>query len=94
MSTKQQEQTPSVSPVLKIVGIIAAIIAVVGIGVLIMGKAQQSDPTLTKAPPPGPNAQTLVPSPMKAQHPGPMYRMTPNGPVPNQSGPSPTGAPP
>lgn len=80
---KAQEQASPTSPVLKIAGIVAAVVAVVGILVLIMGRVQQSDPTLTQAPPPGPEAQTLAPSGEKAKHPGPMYVMTPSGPVRN-----------
>lgn len=57
-----------------------AIVAVVGIGFLITSRVQQSDPTLTKAPPPGPNAAVaLRPSSQKGQHSGPMYVMGPSG---------------
>jgi len=77
----------------KILASAAALIAIIGIIVLISNKVQQSDPTLTKAPPVSANAVPLQPSAAKAQHPGPMYIMTPNGAVenPNHSGAAPGG---
>ena len=69
------------STTMKVVAGVAALVALVGVIILINGKAQQSDPTLTKAPPPGPNAVTLQRPSQKIT--APLYIMTPNGPVPN-----------
>jgi len=48
---------------------VACVIAVIGIGFLISAKVQQSDPTLTQAPPPGPHAQVLQSPPGKPRGP-------------------------
>lgn len=83
---KKSEEKSWLSSQWKIVLSAVAFVAVIGIVVLITGKVQQSDPTLTQAPPPGPDAQTLAPSAQKQLHHGPMYVMTPAGPVLNQPG--------
>ncbi len=69
------------STTMKMIAGVAALVAIVGVLILINGKAQQSDPTLTKAPSPGPNAVTLQRSPLKGT--APLYIMTPGGPIPN-----------
>ncbi len=71
------------SSTMKIIIGVAALVAIIGIFVLVSNKSQQSDPTLTKAPPVSANAVPLQASSAKAQHSCPMYVMTPNGPVAN-----------
>ncbi len=67
MNNSGAADTEKKSPITTIL-IIAAIIAVVGGIYLMIGKSQASDPTITQAPPPGPNAQTLHPSAEKQRH--------------------------
>lgn len=74
------EQKMGMTLITKVSLATGAIAAVVGIGFLITSRVQQSDPTLTKAPPPGPNAAAaLRPSSQKRLHAGPMYVMGPSG---------------
>ena len=75
-----------------LLGALGAII-VIGLMVFIGSKAQQSDPTLTAAPPTSSKAAPLQVSPAKSGHPGPMYTMTPAGPVANTSGQMPGAGP-
>jgi len=76
------------SPLIKTLGIVGAVVAVAGGGMLLSNKSQQADPTLTAAPPTAPGAQAaqpMQPSSLKKMHPGPMYSMTAAGPVLNTS---------
>jgi len=76
MNESQEKKNPAF---MAIIGI-AAVVILIGVGYLILGKAQSADPTMTQAPPPGPNAQILQPSAAKRSH-----HLAPRNPV--------TGAP-
>jgi ABC-type transport system involved in multi-copper enzyme maturation permease subunit len=63
---KQVQAPQKKSPLIPFI-IVAAVIIVIGGIFLISNKAQQSDPTMTAAPPPGPHGQVLIGSPDKLQ---------------------------